>query len=256
MKALDGKVAIVTGGNRGIGRAIAERLARDGTRVVVCARDAAALTDTVRSIGDNASMIALDLRDRASARLLVEFALTRFGAIDILVNNAGATKRGNFVSLTDDDWVDGFALKLFGAVRVTRECWPELKRRGGSVVNVAGVGGRTPGAQFTIGGSVNAAMLSFTKALAELGVDDGVQVNAVNPGPVRTARFDRRIAAEAAASGLSREAAEARFVLREKITRVGEPGDVANLVAFLVGPEGRFVHGSLVDVDGGSTKAI
>lgn len=256
MRPLDGKVAIVTGGNRGIGRSIAERLARDGARVVLCARDRTALDDTTRSIGDAARSISLDLRERGTETALARFALDHFGAIDIVVNNAGATKRGDFLTLTDDDWADGYALKLFAAVRLTREAWPELKRRRGSVVNIAGVGGRTPGPEFSIGGSVNAAMLSFTKALADRGVGDGVQVNAINPGPVRTERFSRRIAAEAARSGLDAAAAEARFVEREKITRVGVPEDVANLVAFLVGPEGRLLHGALIDIDGGSTKTL
>ncbi len=256
---LQGKVVIITGGNRGIGRAIADRLARESARVVICARDRAALDDTVRSIeqrGGTAAAISLDLREQGTERSLVDFALARFDAIDIVVNNAGATKRGDFPTLTDDDWAEGFSLKFFAAVRLTRLAWPELKRRSGSVVNIAGVGGRTPGAQFTIGGSVNAAMLSFTKALADLGVRDGVQVNAVNPGPVRTDRFARRIASEAARLGVSIEQATEQFIKGEGITRVGEPEDVANLVAFLAGPEGRLLHGSLIDIDGGSTKTL
>jgi 3-oxoacyl-[acyl-carrier protein] reductase len=182
--------------------------------------------------------------------------VAEFGGVDIVVNNAGATKRGEFLELTDEDWADGYALKLHGAVRLTRAAWPELRRRGGSVVNIAGTGGRTPGAEFTIGGSVNAAVLSFTKALADVGVRDGVQVNAVNPGTVRTGRFEKRMEALAAAQGLAREAAEGVFVRQQRVTRVGEPEDIAGLVAFLVGPEGRFLHGALIDMDGGATKSL
>ena len=132
----------------------------------------------------------------------------------------------------------------------------ELARRGGSVVNIAGVGGKTPGAEFTIGGSVNAALLSFTKALADVGVRDGVQVNAINPGTVRTDRFEKRLDGLAAERALTREAAEAWFVASQRVTRVGEPTDIAGLVAFLVGPEGRFLHGALIDMDGGATKSL
>ena len=107
---------------------------------------------------------------------------TPYGQIDIVVNNAGATKRGEFLQLTDEDWADGFALKFFGAMRLTREAWPHLKKQAGSVLNISGVGGRMPGPLFTIGGSVNAALLSFTKAMADIGIRDGVQVNAINPG--------------------------------------------------------------------------
>ena len=190
------RAAIVTGASRGIGRAIALRLARDGACVVLAARDAAALDGAVHEIqaaGGQAASIPLDLRLPDSPARLVEFALESFGRIDIVVNNAGATKRGDFLALTDDEWTDGFALKFFGAMRLTRAAWPHLKAQSGTIVHIVGIGGRTPGREFTIGGSVNAALLSFTKALADLGIADGVQVNAVNPGAVRTGRLHRRL---------------------------------------------------------------
>jgi 3-oxoacyl-[acyl-carrier protein] reductase len=256
---LRGKTAIVTGANRGIGRAIATRLARDGAAVVLCARDRDRLHEAVREIeqsGGAALAVSLDLRLRESAAALIDAALGQFGRIDIVVNNAGATKRGEFLDLTEQDWTDGFALKFFGAVRLSRVAWPELRRQSGSVVNIAGIGGRTPGPQFTIGGSVNAALLSFTKALADLGVGDGVQVNAINPGSIRTERLERRIEDEAARLGVDRESA-ARILLRDsKTTRFGEPADIANLVAFIVSSEGRFLHGSLIDMDGGAAKSL
>lgn len=253
---LQGKTAMVTGASRGIGRAIAERLGREGANVLLLARDAAALAEVAQGIGPRAAWLAVDLRAATAAAEGVARAVGAFGGVDIVVNNAGATKRGEFLELTDEDWADGYALKLHGAVRLTRAAWPELRRRGGSVVNIAGTGGRTPGAEFTIGGSVNAAVLSFTKALADVGVRDGVQVNAVNPGTVRTGRFEKRMEALATAQGLAREAAEGAFVAQQRVTRVGEPEDIAGLVAFMVGPEGRFLHGALVDMDGGATKSL
>jgi len=243
---LQGKVAIITGASRGIGNAIARRLAADGAKVVLCGRDVELLNRTAAQIGSAAHFVASDLRLVESAAQTIDSALETFGAIDILVNNAGATKRGDFESLTEEDWQDGYALKLFGAVRMARAAWPHLRMRGGSLVNIAGSGGRTPGAQFTIGGSVNAALLSFTKAMADLGLPDGVQVNAVNPGPVRTARLEKRLATT------SLEA----FLKEERIAKVGEPEDIAALVAFIVSPHGRLLHGSLIDADGGLTKTI
>ena len=242
------KAAIVTGSNRGIGRAIALRLASKGIRVVLTGRDQAALDLVAREIGTAAAVIALDLRTPQAAQQLVDFALAQFDRIDILVNNAGATRRGDFLSLTDEDWADGYALKLFGAVRLTRAAWPFLKATAGSLLNIAGVGGRTPGAEFTIGGSVNAALLSFTKAMAELGIRDGVQVNAVSPGTIRTDRFDHRLAR----SGAS----ESDFIAAHHITRIGEPEDIANLAAFITSPEGRLLQGSLIDMDAGATKTL
>lgn len=256
---LGGKIIIVTGASRGIGRAIALRLARDGATIVLTARSVAALAEAAAEIeaaGGRATWFAADLRVAESPTGLVEAALAEHGAIDAVVNNAGATRRGDFFELSDADWQDGFALKFFGAVRLTRAAWPYLKQRGGAVLNIIGVGGRTPGAEFTIGGSVNGACLSFTKALAEIGIRDGVRVNAISPGYIRTGRLRARLASLAAKHGDDVEAAEAEIVREEKIVRVGEPEDVANLAAFVLSPQSRYLQGALIDLDGGQTKTI
>lgn len=254
-----GKVAIVTGASRGIGRAIAIQLGRQGADVMLTARDEVrlnAVAAEIRGLGRRAAVCAVDLRIPAGAAQVVAATISAFGAIDIVVNNAGATKRGDFLRLTDDDWSDGFALKLHGAVRLTRLAWPHLQRRRGSVVNIAGVGGRTPGAEFTIGGSVNAALLTFTKALADVGVRDGVQVNAINPGFIRTDRFQARLKQRIVETGEAVEQAEARIVAEAGIVRLGEPDDIAQLVSFLVSPAARYLQGALIDADGGQTKTV
>lgn len=256
---LTGKTAIVTGASRGIGRAIALRLARDGAQIVLSARDQALLQSAVHEIqtsGGKAVSLALDLRLPDSPKRLAEFALRTFGRIDIVVNNAGATKRGEFEDLTEEDWADGYALKFFGAVRLTRAAWPHLKAASGSLINISGTGGRTPEAQFTIGGSVNAALISFTKAMAAAGIRDGVQVNVINPGTIRTERYQKRLAAYAAGQGIETAAAEREFVREHNVTRIGEPEDIAALVAFVARPEARFLHGAMVDMDGGATKTF
>ena len=256
---LKGKTAIVTGASRGIGRAIAIRLAHEGAQVVLTGRDTALLDSAVRAIekaGSAAASIALDLRVPHAPQRLADFAVDKFKRIDIVVNNAGATKRGEFTQLTDEDWADGFALKFFGAVRLTRAAWTQLKANSGSVVIISGAGGRTPGAEFTIGGSVNAALLSFTKAMADVGIRDGVQVNAINPGAVRTDRFQKRLESIAKERGVDLATAERHIVSESRTTRIGETDDIAGLVAFITGPEGRFLQGALIDMDGGSTKTI
>jgi 3-oxoacyl-[acyl-carrier protein] reductase len=246
MSRFENKVAIVTGSSRGIGHAIAVRLAHEGAKVVLTGRDEKALAAGKAQMPGSAA-IPLDLREPEAAARLVDFAMDTFGAIDVLVNNAGATKRGEFLELTDADFADGFALKYFGAMRTTRAAWPYLKASKGSVTFISGIGGRTPGAQFAIGGSVNAALLSLTKALAELGIKDGVQVNCVNPGTIRTARFAAR---------LKSPDDEAAFVQNANITRVGEPEEIAALVAFVASAEGRLLHGSIIDMDAGATKTV
>ncbi len=258
-KPLQGKIAIVTGASKGIGRAIALRLAQDGATLVLTARTDAVLSKVaseIKSRGGGAMHFAGDLRDPAVPPALVRAAIDAHGAIDIVVNNAGATKRGDFFELTDADWADGFALKFYGAVRLTRAAWPHLKARRGSLLNIIGAGGRTPGAEFTIGGSVNGACLSFNKAMAEIGIRDGVQVNAINPGRIKTERFQSTLDQEAALHGGDENVALQAIVRKSKIVRLGEPQDIASLAAFLVSPESRYMQGAMIDIDGGQTKTI
>src|ERR1700681_2441785 len=227
--SLSDRIAIVTGASRGIGRAIAQKLARNGATCVLAARDAQALDAVaaeIRGLEGKAHVVPMDLREPDAPARLVESAVASFGGVDIVVNNAGATRRAEFLELTDDDWLDGFALKFLGAVRLTRAAWPHLKQRRGSVLNIIGAGGRTPGAEFTIGGSVNGACLSFTKAVADIGIQDGVQVNAINPGRIKTDRFQQTLEAEAAHYGGDLNAALQAIIRKSNIVRLGEPEDV------------------------------
>jgi len=258
-KPLQGKVAIVTGASRGIGRAICLRLAEDGASIAMAARtaeDLAKVEAKIKAAGGRAASFAMDLRKPETPAALVEATIKAFGALDIVVNNAGATKRGDFFELTEADWQDGYALKFFGAVRLTRAAWPHLQASRGSILSIIGIGGRTPGPEFTIGGSVNGACLSFIKALTDIGIRDGVQVNAINPGRIRTGRFQTMVAAQAAKSGLTAEAAVEEIIRKANIVRLGEPEDVANLAAYIVSPGARFLQGALIDLDGGQTKTV
>ena len=256
---LANKVIIVTGASRGIGRAIALRLAADGAKVTLGARDAGALAKVAEEIskrGGTATPYPADLRLPEAPAALAEAAMHAYGRIDAIVNNAGATKHGDFLELSEADWADGFALKFFCAVRLCRAAWPHLKKARGSVLNIIGTGGRTPGASFTIGGSVNGACLSFTKALADIGIRDGVQVNAINPGWVRTDRLRHLLEKEAIEHGGNLEAAAAEVARKANIVRMGEPEDVANLAAYMLSPQARLLQGAMIDLDGGMTKTI
>jgi 3-oxoacyl-[acyl-carrier protein] reductase len=256
---LGGKVALVTGSSRGIGRGIAVELAREGCDLVLTGTDQKALNEAASAVtahGRKAQTVAIDLRKDDAAAALVDAVKGVFGRLDILVNNAGTTKRGDFLTLTDADWADGYALKFFAHVRLARAAWPLLKASGGSLVSIGGTSGRVPTAGFTIGSSVNAAVAAFTKALADLGKTDGVQVNCIHPSYVDTERFARRVKADMERTGKSE--ADVREWHRQDIgiIRLGTTDDVANLVAFIVSPRGRWLHGATVDLDGGEVKSF
>jgi 3-oxoacyl-[acyl-carrier protein] reductase len=256
---LDGKVALVTGSSRGIGRGIALALADEGCNVVVTGRDADALEEVAASArrkGVKAAVVALDLCAAAAAATLVETARRAFGGLDILVNNAGATKRGDFFALSDTDWQDGFALKLFAHVRLARAAWPLLKERRGSLITIGGTSGRKPHASFTIGSSVNAACAAFSKALADLGKEDGVQVNCIHPSLVDTDRQGRRIAAAMERTGEPEAVVRQQFCRDTGITRFGTTADVAGLACFIVSKHGSWLHGATIDLDGGEIPVL
>jgi 3-oxoacyl-[acyl-carrier protein] reductase len=256
---LAGKVALVTGSSRGIGRGIAVALAQEGCDLVLTGTDETALKDAAAAVtahGRKAKTVAIDLRKDTAPATLTETVQRTYGRLDILVNNAGTTKRGDFLTLTDADWADGYALKFFAHVRLARAAWPLLKASGGSIVSIGGTSGRAPTAGFTIGSSVNAAVAAFSKALADLGKTDGVQVNCIHPSYVDTERFARRVKADMERTGKSE--AEVREWHRQDIgiTRLGTTDDVAGLVAFIVSPRGRWLHGATIDLDGGEVKAF
>ncbi len=253
---LTNKVAIVTGASRGIGRAIAQELGKERMRLVLVARTGDLLHEAAASIGGECLVHVADLRKPEAASGVITAAIQRFGRIDVLVNNAGATKRGDFLELSDEDWGDGFALKFFGAMRLCRTAWPHLVANQGSIINIIGVGGRTASADFTIGGSVNSALLNFTKALAHRGLTDGVRVNAINPGAIATDRLQRRIQAVAAEQGLDYEAAAKAMAQKLGIARFGTPAEIAQAVAFLASSAASYCQGTIMDVDGGETRTL
>jgi 3-oxoacyl-[acyl-carrier protein] reductase len=253
---LTGKVALVTGASRGIGRAIAATLAGEGMRLVLVARSEELLAELRAELPTDAEAIALDLRYPDAPAQAVARAVERFGRLDVLVNNAGATQRGDFLELADEAWADGFSLKFFAAMRFCREAWPHLKASGGAIINIAGVGGRTGSAEFTIGGSVNAALLNLTKALADRGVRDGVRVNAINPGSIATERLRTRVGRVAAEQDLDQAAAAAQMAGKLGVARFGEPAEVARAVAFLASDQAAYCQGAVLDVDGGQTRTL
>jgi 3-oxoacyl-[acyl-carrier protein] reductase len=256
---LKGKIALVTGSSRGIGAGTALALAAEGCDVMLTGRDAKALDEVaaaIRATGRRAAIATLDLRQTGAPDKLIEQVKGEFGGLDILVNNAGATKRGDFLTLTDPDWADGYALKFFAHVHLVRAAWPILMERRGSLVTIGGTGGRKPTAEFTIGASVNAAVAAFSKCMADRGKEDGVQVNCIHPSMVETDRLWRRIKAEMERTGWPEDKARKEMCRGFGITRFGKVEDVADLIVFLVSSRATWFHGATIDLDGGEIPTL
>jgi NAD(P)-dependent dehydrogenase (short-subunit alcohol dehydrogenase family) len=257
---LDGKVALVTGASRGIGAAIALELAKEGMDLCLVARDSAklqAVADVLKKTANiNVQVLSADLSDSIVPQQVVAWTMAQFGRLDLLVNNAGATKRADFFTLTEEDWQAGFALKFHGYVRMTRAAWAHLRESHGNIVNIVGIGSRAGSAEFTIGGAVNVALLNFTKAMADIGVTQGVRVNAINPGLIETDRFARNVERVMRERSLGRDEARTFLVSSYGTTRVGRPEEVGALVAYLASAQADFIQGSVIDIDGGATRSL
>jgi 3-oxoacyl-[acyl-carrier protein] reductase len=251
------KIVVVTGGSRGIGLGIAKAFAREGAQTVLVSSTVGNLNAASKAIiaggGPVPVTISADLRTPVACERVFARVKELFGRCDVLVNCAGATKAGVFFELSDSDWLDGFALKFFGCVRLSRLFWPLLKAAEGHVINIDGGAARSPSAEFLIGGSVNAAMANFSKGLSQLGKRDGVNVNVIHPGTTETERNVQLMQQRAAATGKSVDEQRAETLAKSGIRRVGRPDDIAELALFLCSERARHIQGTAIAVDGGAT---
>ncbi len=255
-----GKVVVVAGGSRGIGRAIAMRFAEEGAQTVLAAMSEANLKAAADAIAETGALLpqvcAADLSQAEGCERVFHFLNETHGRCDVLVNSAGATRAGPFLTLADDAWQEGFALKFYACVRLSRLFWPMLKEANGCIVNVIGVAARMPDPDFLIGGAVNAAMHNFTKGLSALGKLDGINVNAILPGLTETERVGQLFQQRAAGAGTTVDEVRAAMIAKDGLTRLGRPEDVAALALFLASEEAQYIQGTAISVDGGATSAV
>jgi 3-oxoacyl-[acyl-carrier protein] reductase len=253
---LKGKVAIVTGASDGLGRACAERLARSGARVGMCARRADVLDRAARGILDatGGEVLALpaDVTHLPDIEGFVSAVAGRFGGVDILVNNAGTSAAAAFEAVSDRDWQNDIDLKVMAAIRFCRLVVPLMRARGGgAIVNVTTIGGKAPAARSLPTSVTRAAGINLTKSLAAEYAADGIRVNTVCLGIVKSAQWERRATGDLDA--FYRDVARQR---RIPLGRVGEAEEFADLVAFLVSERAAFITGAAVNFDGGASAVV
>ncbi len=259
---LRGKVALITGGSKGIGRQVALTFAREGANVALCARTQADLEQARSRILDavpdcDIFTVSADLRSEAGAQKAVQAAVEHFGGIDILVNCAGAAPGRLLSDITDETWHEALALKFLGYVRMAKYTIPHFLERGhGVIVNVVGNDGVKPSYWELTGTAANAADLAVMQALADQYGRNNIRINSVNPGPVDTGRWDSLTQAFARDLELSVEDADRRAKGSIAFGRICTPQEVANVVVFLASDCASFVHGTMLTIDGNQRKAI
>jgi 3-oxoacyl-[acyl-carrier protein] reductase len=247
---LAGKVAIVTGGSRGLGLAAAHALIAEGANVLVCARGADALKQATESLqkssasGARAAMAVADVSTEAGVKSVVDAALGEFGGIDVLVNNVGLAKGADIEATSDADWQEAFDQTLFPAIRMTRLAVPHIRKRGGAIVIVSSIFGRESGGRMTYN-AVKAAEISLTKSLAQQLAKDRIRVVSVAPGSILFEGGSWWKRQQSDPDGI------ATFIKQElPFGRFGTPEEVGAAIAFLASPKASWISGTTVVVDG------
>ena len=253
---LKGKVAVITGGTQGIGKATAQKLAAEGASVVIVARGQDgldAVAAEIRGAGGNVATVSADVSKPDDCDRVIAEAVKAFGGVDILVNNTGTSATGAFESVTDGAWQADFDLKLFGAVRLIRLALPQMKARGGGrIVNVTNIGAKQPGAKTMPTTVTRAAGQAMTKALSKEYAPHQILVNSVCIGLVRAGQHEKRAARE----GVDVESIYENLGKNIPIGRVGRADEAANVIAFLVSEAASFVTGSSINIDGGASAVF
>lgn len=258
---LEGRVAVVTGGSQGIGREIALLLAAEGADVVIAARRADRLERTASELRERGHRVVSVVADVATPQGPAEIAaaaLAQLGRVDILVNNAGKGHNKPIDELTDEDWYASIDLNLMSAVRMCRALVPQMRERGrGRIVNIATRVAREPDPYFAAYAAAKAALINFSKNLANAYSPEGVLTNCVVPGLIRSEAIDQAAEKSAAETGLAVDEVMARTLRKRPIPagRLGEPTDVAGLVALLCSEHGAWITGACFTVDGGIVRS-
>jgi len=254
---LKGRTAVVTGGSKGIGLAVATRFAASGADVAIVARGREALGEAEKAIGAGARGRVVtaqgDVANPADVQRAYDAAMQAFGRIDIVVNNAGTSRTAAFEAVTDEMWREDFDQKLFAAIRLTRLVWPQMKeRRWGRIINVLNIGAKAPRPASAPTSVTRAAGMALTKVLANEGAPHNVLVNAMLVGLIEADQHVQR----AARMGIALENYKRDRGNEIPLGRMGKPEEFANLACFLVSDAGSYITGTAINVDGGRSPVV
>jgi NAD(P)-dependent dehydrogenase (short-subunit alcohol dehydrogenase family) len=253
---LNGRVALVTGGTQGIGKACAIKLAQEGAHVVIAARGKELLDSVaaeIRTAGGKVTAVQADVSKDADCARIINETVSAYGRIDILVNNAGTSATGEFESVTDETWQADFDLKLFAAIRLSRLAIPFMKQNNwGRIINVTNIGAKQPAAKSMPTTVTRAAGLAMTKALSREFAPNNILVNSVCIGLIKAGQHERK----AAKAGISVDQLYDNQGKEIPLGRVGRAEEVANVVAFLASEAASYVTGSSINLDGGKSAVM
>ena len=254
--SLTNKVAVITGGSRGIGQGIAIGLAKEGCNLVICARGKELLEETSVKIQEyNIKLLpmAMDITQKGSEKKLVDKCINKFGKVDILINNVGGNKRNQFVDTSDKDWHEIFELNFYSHMRISKKFANEMKRqRNGSIIFISSIFGREAGGEgLSIYNSTKSAMISMAKIMALELAKDKVRINCIAPGSIRFpgGSWDKRCISDP--QGME------EFVKNNiPLGRFGTVEEVANMVTFLASDKASLITGTCINVDGGQSRSL
>jgi NAD(P)-dependent dehydrogenase (short-subunit alcohol dehydrogenase family) len=254
---LKGQVVLITGGSKGLGLTCARQFIEEGARVAITSRSHANLDAARAELGAGVVAIAADLADAAAAARVVEQVEATLGPIDVLVTSAGAAKRTAPDDLDPAAWRAAMDAKFFTYINVIDPLVKRMATRGrGVIVNIIGNGGKSPTPTHLAGGAANAALMLVTAGLATTYAPRGVRVVGVNPGLTQTTRVAEGLKAESKVQGVSADEALRRIEERIPAGRIGEPGEIADMVLFLASARASYTHGAIVTMDGASAPFI